>query len=66
MTYEAKLEKNGKITLPKAVIQELGIKQGDIVIFWVAECGGKTYYYLTTHINELGRFIEIREEPTPP
>lgn len=57
MTYEAKLEKNGKITLPKAVIQELGIIQGDIVIFWAAKCSGKTHYYLTTKINQLSWFV---------
>ena len=65
MTYEATLQKNGKIILPKAVIQELGLNQGDKVIFVDAKLAGETYFYLTTPMSTLIRVIKSRPEPTP-
>ena len=64
MMHKATLDKNGKITLPQAIIQKLGLRKGDEVAFIEQKLRREVYFYLTTPMSDLIRNIKPSEEPT--
>lgn len=65
MSYSIKMQKNGKITLPKSVIQKLGLKPGDTVSFVAIRLRGEKCFYVTTPMSELIRLIKPNQELIP-